>query len=136
MKRKITAIPVADEPHRFSKLAEELVGGLRGIAPDDPPRSKRRATQSIAAIVEQLMVKHQVGRSSPEHTIRDHWVELVGAASAAYSHPAMIERGRLTVLAAHSVVRNELFLHRDEIVARIRKLPGCGDLKSLNLRAG
>lgn len=136
MKRKITATPVADEPHAFSKLAEELVGELRGISPDDPPRSKRRATQSISTIVEQLMVKHQVGRSSPEHTIRDHWVELVGAANASYSHPAMIERGKLTVLAAHSVVRNELFMHRDEIVARIRKLPGCEVVKALNLRAG
>ena len=136
MKRKITANPVADEPHAFSKLAEELVGDLRGISPDDPPRSKRRATQSIATIVEQLMVKHQVGRSSPEHTIRDHWTQLVGAANAAYSHPAMIERGKLTVLAAHSVVRNELFMHRDDIVARIRKLPGCEVVKALNLRAG
>ena len=136
MKRKITPIPVAEEPHAFSKLAEELVGELRGVSPDDPPRSKRRATQSLATLVEQLMVKHQVGRSSPEHTIRDHWVQLVGAASAAYSHPAMIERGKLNVLAAHSVVRNELFLHRDDIVARIRQLPGCDVVKALNLRAG
>lgn len=124
------------EPHAFSKLAEELVGDLRGIAPDDPPRSKRRATQSLAAVVEQLMVKNQIGRPSAEQVIRDRWPELVGAANAAYSHAARIERNRLIVLAAHSVVRNELFLHREEIVARIRKIPGCGDLKSLNLRAG
>lgn len=136
MKRKITANPVADEPPTFSKLAEELVGDLRGIAPDDPPRAKRRATQSLAAVVEQLMVKHQIGRASPEHTIREHWAELVGTANAAYSHPAMIERGKLTVLVSHAVVRNELFLSRDEIAARIRQLPGCESVKNLNLRAG
>lgn len=136
MKRKIAPIPVADEPHRFSKLAEELVGDLRGIGPDDPPRSKRRATQALATVVEQLMVQHQIGRASPEQAIRDQWVALVGAANASYSHPAKLERGKLTVLAAHSVVRNELFLHREEIVARIRKLPGCEAIKALNLRAG
>ena len=136
MKRKIIPIPVADEPLVFSKLAEELVGELRGISPNDPPRSKRRATQSLASIVEQLMVKHQIGRESPEHTIRAEWAKLVGPANAAYSHPAMIERGKLTVLAAHSVVRNELFLSREEIVARIRKLPGCEGVKALNLRSG
>ena len=136
MKRKIIANPLAEEPHRFSKLAEELVGELRGISPNDPPRSKRRATQSLATIVEQLMVQHQIGRASPEQAIRDRWVELVGAASASYSHPAKLERGKLTVLAAHSVVRNELFLHREEIVARIRQLPGCEGIKALNLRAG
>ncbi len=136
MKRKIIANPVAEEPHRFSKLAEELVGDLRGVAPDDPPRSKRRATQSLATIVEQLMVQHQIGRASPEQVIRDHWTELVGAANAAYSHAARLERSKLTVFAAHSVVRNELFLNREEIVTRIRKLPGCETVKALNLRAG
>src|SRR5882757_9774625 len=124
------------EPFAFSKLAEELVGDLRGVGPNDPPRSKKRATQSLAAVVEQLMVKHQIGRSTPEQAIRERWVELVGAASASYSHPARLERGKLTVLAAHSVVRNELFHHRAEIVARIQKLPGCEGVKSLNLRSG
>ena len=125
-----------DEPHQFSKLAEELVGDLRGIAPNDPPRSKKRPTQSISAVIEQLMVQHQIGRPSAEQAIRDRWPELVGAANAAYSHAARIERNRLVVFAAHSVVRNELFLNRDEIVARIRKVPGCETVKSLHLRAG
>lgn len=125
-----------DQPHPFSKLAEELVGDLRGVPPDEPRRAIKRATQPLAAVVEQLMVKHQIGRASPEQIIRDHWVELVGSANAPHSHAARIERSRLIVLAAHSVVRNEIFHHRDEIVARIRKLPGCETLRSLNIRAG
>ncbi len=82
------------------------------------------------------MVTHQIGRPSAEQSIRDHWAELVGPANASYSHAARIERGRLIVLAAHAVVRNELFLHREEIVQHIRKLPGCEGIRSLNLRAG
>lgn len=125
-----------DQPHQFSKLAEELVGDLRGVPYDEPRRAVKRATQPLAGVIEQLMVKHQIGRPSAEQAIRDQWPALVGAANAAYSHAARIERGRLIVLAAHSVVRNEIFLHRDEIVARIRKLPGCETLCSLNIRAG
>lgn len=125
-----------DEPHQFSNLAEELVGELRGVPYAEPRRSRKRPAQSLAAVVEQLMVKHQIGRDSPEHTIRHHWAELVGAANATYSHPAMIERGRLKVLVSHAIVRNELFLHRDDIVRRIRALPGCSAVKSLNLRSG
>lgn len=125
-----------DEPHAFSKLAENLVGDLRGIAPDDPPRAKKRATRPLAELIEQLLQENRIGRSSPEQNIRDRWPELVGAANAAYSHPVRIERNRLLVLASHSVVRNELFHHREEIVARIRKLPGCTDVKALNLRCG
>jgi len=125
-----------DEPHQFSKLAEELVGELRGVPYEEPRRAKKRATQSLSTVIEQLMVKHQIGRPSAEQSIRDHWPEIVGVANASYSHAARIERGRLIVLAAHSVVRNEIFHHRDEIVARIRRLPGCEALRSLNIRAG
>ena len=64
------------------------------------------------------------------------WPEIVGAANASYSHPARIERNQLIVLAAHSVVRNELFLHRQSILEKLKKLPGCADIKGLALRAG
>ena|SRR5688572_2707990 len=129
-------MPEKKEPHQFSKLAEGLVGDLRGIRSEDPPRSKRRNAQALADVVEQLLQKHQIGRESPEHTIRDNWRTIVGPANASYSHPAMIERNQLVVLAAHAVVRNELFHHREEIVARIQKLPGCGHVKAIHLRAG
>lgn len=129
-------MPDPKQPHPFSKLAEELVGDLRGIASEDPARAKKRPTLPLAELVEQILQKHQIGRDAPEHTIREHWPAIVGPANAAYSHPAAIERNRLMVLAAHAVVRNELFHHREEIVARIRKLPGCEHVKAINLRAG
>lgn len=125
-----------DQPHHFSKLAEELVAELRGVPFAEPRRAKPRPTQSLAGLVEEILQQNQIGRSSPEQQIRDQWVDLVGAANASYSHPARIERNRLIVLAAHSVVRNELFHHRDQIVSRIQQLPGCAHVKSLNLRAG
>ncbi|MGH7956087.1 MAG: DUF721 domain-containing protein [Opitutaceae bacterium] len=129
-------MPEKKEPHQFSKIAERLVGDLRRVPSDDPPRAKRRDTQALAPLVEQLLQKHQIGRDSPEHTIRDHWKTIVGPANAAYSHPATIERNQLIVLAGHAVVRNELFLHRAEIVARIKNLPGCSHVKAIYLRAG
>ncbi len=127
---------MSDQPHPFSKIAEELVCDLRGIASDEPRRSKKRATLPLSEILEPLMQKHQIGRSAPEHTIREQWPEIVGPANASYSHPVAIERNRLLVLTSHGIVRNELFMNRDEIVARIRKLPGCADVKSLYLRNG
>lgn len=129
-------MPDPHEPHAFSKIAETLVGDLRGVPFDDPARSKKRPTQPLGTLIEQLLQKHQIGRETPEHVIREHWPALVGSANAAYSHPALIERNRLIVLASHSVVRNELFHHRDGIVERIRKLPGCEHVKAIILRAG
>ncbi|HWA10109.1 MAG TPA: DciA family protein [Opitutaceae bacterium] len=126
------------EPHHFSRAAEELVGDLRRIPGEEPRRQKLRPTHPLAAVVDELVTKYQIGRASPEQTIRDHWVEIVGAANAAYAHAARLERGgrTLVVLAGHAVVRNELFLHRQSIVEKLRKLPGCAGVKELNLRAG
>lgn len=125
------------EPTRFSKAAEELIGDLRGVPFDEPPKMKRRPTKAMAPLIEELLVRYQIGRHSPEQTIRDHWAEIVGAANAAYSHPVRIDRGRsLFVLISHSVVRNELFLHREAILEKIQKLPGCDHVRQLTLRAG
>lgn len=126
-----------EEPFQFSKLAEELIGDLRGVPYQVPRRQVKRATKPMAGLVEDLLHKHQIGRNSPEQTIRDQWREIVGAANAHYSHAAQIDpRGRLVVLAGHSVVRNELFLHRKAIVERICKLPGCNHVRELMVRAG
>ena len=127
---------MAEQPHHFSRIAEELVGDLRGMPYEEPRRAVKRPTQELASVIDQLMTKHQVGRPSAEQTIRDHWSNIVGSANAMYSHAVTIEKNRLVVIASHAVVRNELFHHRDQIVEKVRKLAGCENIKSLNLRAG
>ena len=125
-----------DQPHPFSKVAEELVGELRGVPFEEPRKQVKRPTRPLAGLVEDLMVKYQIGRPSAEQTIRDHWAEIVGGPNAAYSHPLQIDKSKLSVLVSHAVVKSELFHHRAGIVAKIRQLPGCEGVKSLNLRAG
>lgn len=127
---------MAKETPHFSKLAEELIGELRGVPTREPRRQVKRPTQNLSTVVDQLLDQYRIGREAPEHTIQEHWRELVGPANAAYSQPVRIERGRLTVLASHAVVRNELFLHRTEIAARIQQLPGCKEVRQLSIRAG
>jgi len=126
-----------DHPKPFSRLAESLIGDFRGVPLAEPRKMRRRQTRELAQVVEELMVKHQIGRASPEQAIRTRWAELVGSANAAYSHAVRIDHGRqLVVVASHGVVRNELFLHRAEIVDRIQKVPGCAHVKQLMIRAG
>lgn len=124
------------EPHAFSRLAQELMSEVRGVPFDEPRRQIKRPTKSLISLVEEILQKHQIGRDAPEHTLRAEWAKLVGPANANYSHPVAIERNRLLVLVSHSVVRNELFHHRDAILEKIRLVPGCADVKSLNLRSG
>ena len=128
---------MSEPPQPFSKLAEQLIADLRGIPNREPPRQRKRPTREAGSVIEELMVKHRIGRPAPEDAIRERWTELVGAPIAAYSHAVTLEQGRkLIVQASHAVVRNELFLHRAEIVARIQKLPGCAGVRELWVKAG
>ncbi|KXU34691.1 hypothetical protein AXK12_07045 [Cephaloticoccus capnophilus] len=125
------------EPHQFSQLAESVIADFRRVPLHEPKRQRKRATKPLAELVEPLLAKYKIGRESAEQRLHAHWAELVGSANANYSHPVEIDaRGRLLVLASHAVVRQELFHHRAQIVAKIQALPGCATVKHLNIRAG
>jgi hypothetical protein len=126
---------MSSEPKEFTRAVENLIAGFREV-PEDKGRSKRRKTTNLAAVIDELLVKYRISHDSLEHSIREKWPELVGVANATYSHPVVVERGLLVVLVSHSVVRNELFLHRQTIVEKLRKLPGCADIRGVALRAG
>jgi hypothetical protein len=125
------------EPHRFSRVAEDLVASLRRIPSEDPRGIRRRPAKDLAELIDALRAKHGIGRPTMEQAIRDQWPDVVGPANASYSHAVRIdERGRLVVHATHAVVRNELFMNRAEIIERIRRIPGCASIKQLHLAQG
>ena len=120
----------------FPRKVENLIASFRGL-PENPSRAKSREARELAPIIDQLLAKFQIGRSSPEEKLREKWAEIVGAANASYSHPLQIAKGgKLHILTTHGVVRSELQLHTDAILARARALPGCEDIKSLVIRQG
>lgn len=126
---------MSDEPKAFSREIENLIAGFRGL-PEDDNRSRRRKATDLGPLIDELLVKYRISHDSLEHSIREKWPELVGAANATYSHPLAVERNQLVVLVSHAVVRNELFLHRNQILAKLRQLPGCAAIKGLALRTG
>jgi hypothetical protein len=126
---------MTEEPKEFSRAVENLIAGFREL-PEDPGRSKRRKTTELAPLIDELLVKYRISHDSLEHSIREKWPELVGVANASYSHPVVVEHGLLVVLVSHAVVRNELFLHREAVLEKLRKLPGCSAIRGIALRAG
>ncbi len=126
---------MSDEPKEFSREVENLIAGFREV-PNDRSRSKRRKTVDLGALIDELLVKYRISHDSIEHSIREKWPELVGPANASYSHPVTVERNQLVVLVSHAVVRNELFHHRLTILGKLKKLPGCGEIKGIALRVG
>lgn len=124
-----------DEPTEFTRAVENLIAGFRELPLDDS-RSRLRQPTNLAALIDELLVKYRISHDSLEHSIREKWPELVGAANASYSHPVVVERNLLVVLVSHAVVRNELFQHKVVILEKLKKLPGCEHIRGLALRAG
>jgi len=124
-------------PSHFSKLAEELIGDLRGIPTVAPHRQVKRATRPAGDFIAVLVNKFHIGESSPAQALRDNWGALVTPTLAAYSHVAEIsESGWLVVIVSNSVAKQELSNNRRLFLSRIKQTPGCDHIKGLNLRAG
>jgi hypothetical protein len=125
------------EPHRFSKLADDLIASLRRIPSENRSGGRRGPARGVAELVDHLRTKYGIGRPTAEQAIRERWPAIVGPANASYSHAVRIdERGRLLVQVSHAVVRNELFLNRSEIMGRIQAIPGCAAITRLHLVQG
>jgi Dna[CI] antecedent, DciA len=125
------------EPHRFSRSAEDLIASLRRIPSEDPTRARRRPAREIVELIDAIRAKHGIGQPTAEQAIRDVWPEIVGGANASHSHAVRIdERGRLVVHVDHSVVRDELFFNREEILERVKRIPGCASINRLHLAQG
>jgi len=124
------------EAHEFSREIENLIASMRGV-PGDDSRSRPHRVQPVGDAIDKLLRKYNVGIDAPDHTIRQHWSEIVGSANAAYSHPVKIDtKGKLLVLVSHAVVRDEIRLLDTIILQRIRQLNGCEKVVGLTLRAG
>lgn len=130
-------MPSDAEPTRFSRTAEDLIASLRRLPVESNPRTRRRPTQGVATLVNELVVRHGIGIETPEQAIREQWAAIVGPANAAYSHPFQIDpKGRLIVVTSHAIVRNELFLHRTTITNKVQQVPGCSAVREIFLRSG
>lgn len=125
------------QPHEFSRVAQELIGDLRGVAFDEPKKMRRRPTKDMAPLLDELLSKFNIGRSTVEDCIREQWAGIVGPANAQYSHPVNVdERNVLHIVYAHAMVHSNLMLQKQLILSRVRALPRCSTIKDVRFRLG
>lgn len=120
----------------FPRHVENMIASLRGLPPDRS-RSRLRETAPIGDLVSGILEKYRIGMPSMEETIMKNWDEIVGPANAGFVNLLKIENERRVLIAvSNPVVKQELFFHRKLILARIKALPGCRDIREIVLRAG
>lgn len=125
--------PQAGRPFSAEDLA--VIDRFRG-APRNPVRKTRRP-RDLSPQIDGILSSLRVGGDSPERVILENWRGIAGADRADRCAPARLQRdGTLVVLAPNPVLRQELSFGKRAMIAKIRRLPGCGFVRAILLRGG
>lgn len=116
---------------RFSRTVTNLLAELSGL-PKDRSRSTDRPVKTMEEAVREAVTKLRLDRAVPETAIIAHWAELLPSRLARRCAPLkVLEGGRLTVQCENAVVRSEAKFHERAMLAKIRALPGCAEVRSI-----
>lgn len=118
----------------FSRQVNNLIANLRGL-PEDRGRSRPRDAKPIDSVVEVVIERYKIGKPTPEEIIVKHWKEIVGEETAHRARPMKIVNGKqLVILAANSVIKQELLFKERQILKAIRALPDCATIRDVAIR--
>jgi len=85
---------------------------------------RRSFTQSLADVLRDYIKENNIGRKLKEVDIVQSWEELLGKTIAHYTRSVVLRNRILFVEISSAVVKNELFMMRDEIVRKLNEKAG------------
>jgi len=116
---------------KFSRHVVNLLANLRGV-PEDRGRSTDRELKTLDEAMGEAFKKMRLDKPVPEDVIIAHWGELLPMKLARRTAPLkMVDGGRLVIQCESSVIKSELRFHERSLLAKIRGLPGCTEVKTL-----
>ena len=85
---------------------------------------RRRNTQSLSEVIKEYISANKIDRKLKEIDIVEGWENLLGKTISHYTRNIYIRNRILYVDISSAVVKNELFLMRDEICRKINERAG------------
>jgi hypothetical protein len=121
---------------RLPRNIENAIAQFRGLPkPTDADFSE--GPKNIDSLLEVLVERYKIGTERPEQVIMANWVDIMGEANANRCAPERIDgTGRLVVSVANPILRRELHFNRARMMAKIRQLRGCDNIRDIDFRAG
>ena len=117
---------------KFSRHVVNLLANLRGL-PEDRGRSTDRDLRSIDDAVTEAFKKLRLDKPVPEDAIFAHWHELLPTKLARRCAPLrVLEGGKLVVQCENSVIKSEVRFHERALLAKIRALRGCQEVRTIS----
>jgi hypothetical protein len=116
---------------KFSRTVQNLLANLRGL-PEGPRRSSDRPMKSVDDAVQDAFKKLRLDKPVPETAIVAHWLELLPQARQTLGALARARGGELVVQCENSVVKSEIRFHERAMLAKIRLLRGCQEVRAIS----
>lgn len=85
---------------------------------------RRSTTQPLADVLRDYIRENKIGRKLKEIDIVQSWEDLLGKTIAHYTRNIALKNRILFVEITSSVVKNELFMMREEIVRKLNEKAG------------
>lgn len=85
---------------------------------------RRSNTQSLSEVLKEYIEQHRIERKLKEVDAVEGWEKLLGKTIAHYTRNIYIRKRILFVEISSAVVKNELFMMREEICRRINENAG------------
>ncbi len=85
---------------------------------------RRSNTQSLSEVLKEYIAQNRIEKKLKEVDVVQGWENLLGKTIAAYTKNIYIRNGNLFVEISSAVVKNELFMMREEICRRINENAG------------
>jgi putative hydrolase of the HAD superfamily len=117
---------------KFSRTVQNLLANLRGL-PEDRGRSSDRPMKSMDEAVLDAFKMLRLDKPVPEDAIVASWHELLPVKLAKRCAPLrVLEGGKLVVQCENSIIKSEVRFHERAMLAKIRTLRGCQDVRSIS----
>ena len=95
---------------------------------------RRKQTQHIGEILKEFINVMKISRKMNEMRVINGWENLVGKQISKYTSQVSIKNRTLFVSLTSSVIRNELFLHREQLLKNINESAGMQLIEQIVLR--
>ncbi len=120
----------------FNRQAMNLIANFQGL-PGHPSRAYFRKEKGLDEVMDRIIERFQIQDTRPEEVIAAHWIAIVGNRYSQYSYPVRLDRGkRLFVAVSNSIVKQEMWFHRKQILQRLKLIHHGVEIRDIVLRAG
>jgi len=95
---------------------------------------RRKKTQAVSDVIKEVLKKQDLNKGLLENRAVNYWEKVLGPSVAHATHRIYIRNGVLYIEMTSSVLRNELMMWKDKIIANLNQAIGDNIVKDIVFR--